>query len=85
MMTEIVQGHIDFSAYPNFVGNNLDRLPQICCFAGITLRELSETTNVPIDDMSKYIMRKKFPCRSRYNRIANVLGLQKWRSNWRCG
>ena len=76
MMIEITQGYPDF---PDFVRINIDRLPELCREAGITLRELSDTARVPMDIIAKYRRHEKYPCSSRYNRMAKVLGLEKWK------
>lgn len=76
MMIEISHGYPDF---PDFVLKNIERLPDFCQEAGITLRELSDTARVPMDIIARYRRHEKYPCRSRYNRMAKVLGLQKWK------
>lgn len=64
---------------PDFVLVNIDGILSACGSAGLTFRQLAELSNVDMDIISKYRQHEKWPCRSRYNRLAKILGWRKWK------
>lgn len=72
---------IEYSCYgvPDFVLVNIDSILSACSSAGLTFRQLAELSNVDMDIISKYRQHEKWPCRSRYNRLAKILGWRKWK------
>ena len=64
---------------PSDVLEKIDMLPEACRAKGITQRQLSDASRVEMSIIAKYMRHEKWPCRSRYNRIAQVLEWKKWR------
>ena len=64
---------------PSDVLEKIDMLPEACRAKGITQRQLSDASRVEMSIIAKYMRHEKWPCRSRYNRIAQVLEWEKWR------
>lgn len=67
------------SRVPDFVLQNIDHLDNACSLAGLTLRQLADISKVDLSIILMYKKHQKWPCRSYYNRLANILGFEKWK------
>ena len=66
------------SGVPDFVMQNIERIHTACISSGLTLRQLADISDVDLSIITKYKRHEKWPCRSYYNRMAKVLGFEKW-------